>query len=44
MKYSDNDCLIKILEKGRELQKYLKDNAVTRENLINTVSLQWLKH
>ena len=42
MKYSDNDRLIKILEKGRELQKYLMDNAVTRENLINTVSLQWL--
>jgi uncharacterized protein with HEPN domain len=42
MKYSDNDRLIKILEKGRELQKYLQDNAVTRDDLINTVSLQWL--
>ena len=28
MKYSDNDRLIKMLEKGRELQKYLKDNVV----------------
>ena len=42
MKYSDNDRLIKILEKGRELQKYLQDNAVTSDDLINTVSLQWL--
>ena len=42
MKYSDNDRLIKILEKGRELQKYLQDNSVTSDDLINTVSLQWL--
>ena len=38
MKYSDNDRLIKILEKGKELQKYLQDNSVTSDDLINTVS------
>ena len=42
MKYSDNDRLIRILAKGKELTAYLKDNNVTREELINTVSLQWL--
>ena len=42
MKYTDNDRLTKILEKGRELQKYISDNAVTREDLISAVSLQWL--
>ena len=42
MKYTDDERLTKILEKGRELQKYIADNAVTREDLISTVSLQWL--
>lgn len=42
MKYTDNDRLAKIVEKGKALTKYLTDNNVTREDLINTVSLQWL--
>lgn len=41
MKYTDNDRLVKILAKGKELMAYLKDNNVTREDLINTVPLQW---
>lgn len=42
MKYTDYDRLNKILEKGKELTKYLSENNVTREDLINTISLQWL--
>ena len=42
MKYTDNDRLAKILSKGKELTAYLNENNVTREDLINTVSLQWL--
>ena len=40
MKYSDNDRLIKILEKGRELQKYLQDNAVIPRNWSTTLRIQ----
>ena len=41
MKYTDNDRLVKILSKGKELTAYLSDNNVTREDLIKTVPLQW---
>lgn len=40
MKYTDNDRLAKIIAKAKELTTYLSDNNVTREELINTVSLQ----
>lgn len=42
MKYTDNDRLLKIIAKAKELTAYLSENNVTREELINTVSLQWL--
>ena len=42
MKYTDNDRLIKILSKGKELTAYLKDNNITRADLLSTISLQWL--
>lgn len=42
MKYTDNDRLVKIITKAKELTAYLSENNVTREDLINTVSLQWL--
>ena len=42
MKYSDQDRLEKIISKGKELLKYISDNNVTREDLLETTSLQWL--
>ena len=33
MKYTDNDRLVKILSKGKELTAYLSDNNVTRDEL-----------
>ena len=42
MKYTDKDRLVRILAKGNELTKYISDNSITREDLLNTVSLQWL--
>ncbi len=42
MKYTDQDRLEKIISKGKELLKYISDNNVTREDLLETTSLQWL--
>ena len=42
MKYSDNQRLKKIYENASKLDKYIKDNGVTRESLLEDYSLQWL--
>jgi len=42
VKYTDQDRLEKIISKGKELLKYISDNNVTREDLLETTSLQWL--
>ena len=42
MKYSDNQRLKKIFENASKLDKYIKDNGVTRESLLEDYSLQWL--
>lgn len=42
MKLTDRDRLIKIAEKGRQLLDYISSNGITREELMNSFSLQWL--
>ena len=42
MKYTDHDRLIKISQKAKQLKQYLEENKVSREDLIETYSLQWL--
>ena len=42
MKYSDDQRLKKIYENASKLDKYIKDNGVTRESLLEDYSLQWL--
>ena len=42
MKYSDDQRLKKIYENASKLDKYIKDNGVTRESLLEDYSLKWL--
>lgn len=42
MKYSDEQRLQKILDNSEKLLKYISDNNVTKDDLLNDYSLQWL--
>lgn len=42
MKYSDEERIKKILEYSRKLEDYISKNKVTKKELINEYSLQWL--
>ncbi len=42
MKYSDQQRINKIYEYACKLNKYIQDNNVTKEALVNDFTLQWL--
>lgn len=42
MKYSDEQRIKKILEYAKKLKEYISNNKITKEDLINEYSLQWL--
>ena len=42
MKYSDEQRLQKILDNSEKLLKYIEDHHVTKADLLNDYSLQWL--
>ncbi len=42
MKQTDEERLKKIFEYGTELQKYIKENNVSREAVLTDIHLQWL--
>lgn len=42
MKYSDQQRIKKILEYSEKLNDYIKEKNITKGNLINDYSLQWL--
>ena len=42
MKYSDEQRLQKIYEKGNMLLEYIRDHDVKKDNLMNDTALQWL--
>lgn len=42
MKYSDEERIKKILEYSRKLEDYVSKHRVTKKDLINEYSLQWL--
>ena len=42
MKYSDQQRIQKIYEYASKLQRYIEEKCVTREELLNDYSLQWL--
>ncbi|MBP3854813.1 MAG: DUF86 domain-containing protein [Ruminiclostridium sp.] len=42
MKYSDEQRLQKIYEKGSALLAYIRDHDVKKDNLMNDTALQWL--
>lgn len=42
MKYSDQQRIQKIYEYGTKLNDYIVHNQITKEDLLNEISLQWL--
>lgn len=42
MKYSDEQRLQKILDNAEKLLKYIKDHNVSKTDMLNDYSLQWL--
>ncbi len=42
MKYSDEQRIQKIYENADKLQNYIKEHEITKEDLLNDYSLQWL--
>lgn len=42
MKYSDQQRIRKIYENAVKLYGYIEDNKITKEDLLNEFSLQWL--
>ena len=42
MKYSDEQRLHKIYEKGNMLLEYIRDHDVKKDDLMNDTALQWL--
>lgn len=42
MKYSDEQRLQKILDNAEKLLSYISEHNVTKEQLLNDYSLQWL--
>ncbi|MCI5911725.1 MAG: hypothetical protein PUB76_10035 [Oscillospiraceae bacterium] len=42
MKYSDQQRIKKILEYSEKLNDYIKEKNITKGDLINDYSLQWL--
>ena len=42
MKYSDEQRLHKIYEKGNMLLEYIRDHDCKKDNLMNDTALQWL--
>ncbi len=42
MKYSDQQRIQKIYESARKLHDYIQENGISKENLLNDFSLQWL--
>lgn len=42
MKYSDQQRIRKIYENAIKLYGYIEDNKITKEDLLNEFSLQWL--
>ena len=42
MKYSDEQRIKKILEYAKKQEEYISNNKITKEELINEYSLQWL--
>lgn len=42
MKYSDEQRIHKIYENADKLQKYIKENCITKEALLSDYALQWL--
>lgn len=42
MKYSDAQRIKKIYEYASKLQKYIRENHISREDILSDYSLQWL--
>lgn len=42
MKYSDQQRIQKIYENAVKLCEYIRENKVTKQDLLNVLSLQWL--
>ena len=42
MKYSDEQRIERILDYAVKLQKYLLENKISKEKILNEVELQWL--
>jgi len=42
VKYSDEQRIEKILDYATKLQKYISDNNISKEKVLNEVELQWL--
>ena len=41
MKYTDEQCVDKIIEKTEKLIQYLSDNSITEEDVLNRETVRW---
>ena len=42
MKYSDEQRIEKILDYAIKLQKYILENNISKDSILNRIELQWL--